>query len=481
MIPVAFRAAEAAERVGLYLAAVGWYRRIKPHVEPQDVNPRLANALLVVGEWNKAEEILDDMPRSEPSTLMLRSRLCFLRGEITDAAKHATRALGNGDTDDIEALILLANIRLYSGDFAEAADYADRALRIARDGGSTKQQARCHIVNGACQLYNGEPSAAERSLREGISLIEPAPPDERDNGVYSALLGNRGFVEEIQQRWDDAERSHGEALQLRGELADAVGIIESTLAMGRVALGQDAPETARQYLTAAQGRAEDLDEELQQAKIIHARGELAARVGDTDAAVDLVRDARHRFKECGTIYDVAYTDLSLSRLLADSHRWESVEQLGMARAAVERKGFALLRRLFPELGPSLAERVQAGLLAYAAGDALGLPWEGRPPGEVRMDELEGLPETELWASGSTSDDTALTLLVAEHLAGAGGLGEPIGFLETLSEQSPRIPGLGPSTTLAIERFAATGEPDDSGSDTNGAPMRALPVGWGLST
>jgi ADP-ribosylglycohydrolase len=96
-----------------------------------------------------------------------------------------------------------------------------------------------------------------------------------------------------------------------------------------------------------------------------------------------------------------------------------------------------------------------------------------------MAELEHLPESDLWPSGSTSDDTALTLLVADHLASSGGLGEAIGFLKTLYERSPSIRGLGPSTMRAIEHFADTGAPDESGSDTNGAPMRALPVGWAV--
>jgi ADP-ribosyl-[dinitrogen reductase] hydrolase len=119
------------------------------------------------------------------------------------------------------------------------------------------------------------------------------------------------------------------------------------------------------------------------------------------------------------------------------------------------------------------------LLAYIGGDALGLPWEGRPPEEVRLDELEALPEREAWPSGSTSDDTALTLLVAEHLARSGGLGDPLQFLAQLVSRSESIPGLGPSTTRAIAHFRATGTPDSSGSDTNGAPMRALPLGWAL--
>ena len=483
MVPAAFRAAKAAEHVGMYRTAVDWYRRIETHVEPadlEDLQAQLAKALLVVGEWDEAQQILARLPRNDPSTLMLQARMSFVRGDVANAARHATRALGGTDTADLKALLFLANIRLYSGDFAKATGHAERALHIALESGSSADQACCLVVAGACQLHNADLSAAERSFGDGVSLLQSLPADEQDQGVYSALLGNRGFVEELQHRWPEAERSHGEALRLRLETADAVGILESTLALGRVALGQGELESADDHLAAAGRRAEDLDEGLQHAKVIQARGELAARKHDLDAAADLIGDARRRFDECGTPYDVAYADLSLSRVLAGSRAWDSVERLAQARTMVERKGFALLRLLFPELDPPFAQRIEAGLLAYAAGDALGLPWEGSHPADVRMAELENLPATENWSSGSTSDDTALTLLVAEHLASAAGLGEPIRFLEALSARAPSIQGLGPSTTRAIEHFAAHGTPDDSGSDTNGAPMRALPVGWAVA-
>jgi ADP-ribosylglycohydrolase len=42
-----------------------------------------------------------------------------------------------------------------------------------------------------------------------------------------------------------------------------------------------------------------------------------------------------------------------------------------------------------------------------------------------------------------------------------------------------IRGLGPTTTAAIEHFRRTGEAVASGRATNGAAMRALPIGWVL--
>ncbi|MGQ0716116.1 MAG: ADP-ribosylglycohydrolase family protein [Pseudonocardiales bacterium] len=125
----------------------------------------------------------------------------------------------------------------------------------------------------------------------------------------------------------------------------------------------------------------------------------------------------------------------------------------------------------------LADRIAGAVTAYACGDALGLPWEQFPPAGVSPAEIEALPAREGWERGATSDDTALTLLVAQHLADRGGTADARVFLQTLAAQAGSIRGLGPSTTRAIKHFQATGELPISGGTTNGAPMRALPVGW----
>src|SRR5262249_31479634 len=157
-----------------------------------------------------------------------------------------------------------------------------------QSSGSVNDQARVHIVLGACQLYNNDVEAAYQSFHNGIWLVQSSPIDSRDVGVHSALLGNRGFVEEIKLKWLDAEHSPREALLLRSKVADAVGVLESTLAIGRVLLGQGNLPGANEQLTAALRLADDLGEELQKAKIIHAMGQLAARDGNVEQAASLV-------------------------------------------------------------------------------------------------------------------------------------------------------------------------------------------------
>jgi ADP-ribosyl-[dinitrogen reductase] hydrolase len=135
--------------------------------------------------------------------------------------------------------------------------------------------------------------------------------------------------------------------------------------------------------------------------------------------------------------------------------------------------------MYPDTAYDLCERIAGALTAYACGDALGLPWENKPRANSAA-EIEQLPAREGWPRGSTSDDTALTLLAAHHLAERDGDCDVRGFLAELAAQEPGIRGLGPTTTAAIEQFRRSGTIAPSiNRATNGAAMRALPIGWVL--
>ena len=150
----------------------------------------------------------------------------------------------------------------------------------------------------------------------------------------------------------------------------------------------------------------------------------------------------------------------------------------LARVAIEQKQMAVLRLQYPEQTFSYADRIAAGLLGYAGGDALGLPWENRS-GDIDVELALTLPAAQGWPGrGSTSDDTALTVLVGRYLAECD---EPTAesLMGVLSDQAESIPGLGPSTGGAIRRFQRDGSLPTEGGNTNGAAMRAIPVGWAV--
>lgn len=131
-------------------------------------------------------------------------------------------------------------------------------------------------------------------------------------------------------------------------------------------------------------------------------------------------------------------------------------------------------------GASIRSRIRAGLLAYAAGDAAGVPWEGCLAAEIDRPGIDELPRRGDWPLGATSDDTALTLLVAEYLRDRGAVVDEADFLTRLAAAAPHIRGIGPSTRAAVDRFRTRGALHAESGDTNGAAMRALPIGWAVA-
>jgi ADP-ribosylglycohydrolase len=125
------------------------------------------------------------------------------------------------------------------------------------------------------------------------------------------------------------------------------------------------------------------------------------------------------------------------------------------------------------------ERIRAALTAYAAGDATGVPWEGWSAREIDPALIGDVPRRGDWPPGATSDDTALTLLVAGYLAEHGAVVDEGAFLSRLAAAVPEIRGIGPSTQAAVDRFRADGAIHADTGATNGAAMRALPIGWAI--
>lgn len=127
----------------------------------------------------------------------------------------------------------------------------------------------------------------------------------------------------------------------------------------------------------------------------------------------------------------------------------------------------------------LAARILAGLLAHAAGDAAGLPWEGTPPHAIVDAELFSFApgRNTAFEPYDTSDDTACTLVVADMLRRSGPDADAGELLARLHAGRDGLPGIGPSTTAALDRFARTGATEAVGGSTNGAAMRSLPIGW----
>lgn len=137
------------------------------------------------------------------------------------------------------------------------------------------------------------------------------------------------------------------------------------------------------------------------------------------------------------------------------------------------------------------------LPAIGYGDAAGVPFETKSAADIaaRGDVSELMPTHDnpffkgTWEAGTTSDDTQLSVAVAESLIEAGGFS-----LQTLSEhhitayhETPRVQlpsgrirlrGWGASTSTAIERLIEGVSPEMSGQEGgsgNGVIMKMAPL------
>lgn len=131
--------------------------------------------------------------------------------------------------------------------------------------------------------------------------------------------------------------------------------------------------------------------------------------------------------------------------------------------------------------PERQDTYRGALVGVAVGDGLGAPFEGRP-GPVPADEID-----EFAAAGPlrTTDDTAMTIGVAESLLHRNGLDEDH-LAATFAAAYARDPhrGYGAGAAALLNRIvagddwrtAAAEQFDGQGSFGNGAAMRSAPIG-----
>jgi ADP-ribosylglycohydrolase/tetratricopeptide (TPR) repeat protein len=483
MVRAGYRGASQAERAGMYHTALMLYQKLRPHVSVEELGPRLARVLIVLGDWNEAERLIRLLPVEDSRVRLLRSELQFVRGDFDAAQVEAEMALIERSAERIHVLIRLADIVLYLGDFSEAQRYGHAALELADTSDTTSLRARCYGIVAATEYFGGDIQGAEARFRDALELLESVPEADRDRVVHATILANVGCVAETKQDWAAAEHYHRMGLRLRREVADARGVVQSLHALGRARLGAGDRDEAENYFTEAEQLAISVDETLERAKIGHTRAELWLRDGDGGRARELAMAAWETFTTSRTRYDMTHVRVTVSRAaLVCGQERQAREQGSVARSSVLAMGYGLLNRLYPDEVYDLGERIAEALMAYACGDALGVPWENasRVSGVPSASHVERLPAREGWPRGVTSDDTALTLLVARHLVERDGGCEASAFLAELAEGEPMIRGLGPTTTAAIEHFRRSGQAvASSGGATNGAAMRALPIGWVL--
>ena len=468
--------AEQASRAGMHRSAVHFYRMVLSDANKVEIGPRLARALIAIGAWSEAAKLLIDLGNDSAEIRMVWSDLHFARREFEAAIVDTELALTSNPEKRVDCLLQLAHIHLYLGNFDRAIDYAREADMATNDSVSDSDRVRTLKVLGATLLHAGKLDEAERNLSQALELFERA--SEEDQSLYAEVIDNLGQLAESNADWSNASNLHEKARKIRYEAFNALGMLHSLHALARTKLAAGDIQGAQRALDEEARLARKLGNPLLElSKVALIRAKLAELSHEYGPALQQVEIALEGFGKCNTAYDIAHAQLMKARILAAKGEQRSSIQLeAIARTTIARKGFGLLRRIFPGVVFAYDDRIMSGIYAYACGDAFGLPWEGTPPENVDLEQARNLPARADWQRGSTSDDTALTLLTAEALTSATR--DPAKtFIQLLSDQALSIRGLGPSTSEAIRVFRETGRLPLTGGETNGAVMRALPIGW----
>ncbi len=129
--------------------------------------------------------------------------------------------------------------------------------------------------------------------------------------------------------------------------------------------------------------------------------------------------------------------------------------------------------------PAHIDRARGALLGTFVGDALGMPFEGRPPSELpqRVDM-----QAARLGRGTYTDDTQMMIALAESLLEHGGVVIPALGRAFADAHDPRR-GYGSGTTEVLRLVRAGFDPCEAarsafggkGSLGNGAAMRVAPV------
>ncbi len=441
---------------------------------------RVGRAYLGTGAVAEAEALCRQLPQDSARATLLKADIEFYRCQFEAAEQTARQGLTRMTGADRERLELrLAEILLYRGSFRAAREALGPAQPGTASGSANADLARS-MLTGEVALFSGHLTEAEQIFADCERKIAAAPASEQDATIVGWNRADRGLVHIVKQEWDAAFADAEAALQIREPVSHERGMANSLFLMGWARCGEGRHAEGRAYLGRAGKLARDQGDDVTLAKIWQVEAMSRFATGEIREAIELLEDAANRVKKWGAPYDLAHALLDLTTLRqADHNARGMVAALDEARQLLATHEFGLLELLYSGSTEPPVQRIRAGIVSFAAGDALGAPWEGRMPADISFAGTGQLPSRADWPVGTTTDDTDQLLAVAETVPAAAGRDLARNFLTALAAALPSMRGTGPTTPAAVAKFLRTGSVVAGHGTTNGAAVRALAVGWAV--
>ncbi|MEI7905098.1 MAG: SpoIID/LytB domain-containing protein, partial [Candidatus Firestonebacteria bacterium] len=144
---------------------------------------------------------------NEPQRLFQEANNCYYQGEFKAAEEKYLSSLRL--REDAAVLACLAVLYKDLGNFSQAADYFERALKIKKDNFR-------ELNLGLCRFHNGEYDSAIRVFKELLEKKEPCEPAVK---LYAGF--GLGASYEALKRFAEAALQYGEILKERPDFATA--------------------------------------------------------------------------------------------------------------------------------------------------------------------------------------------------------------------------------------------------------------------
>jgi tetratricopeptide (TPR) repeat protein/transcriptional regulator with XRE-family HTH domain len=254
---------------------------------------------------------------------------------LQEALRLAESAGELGSPSDLEMLIHAANASGYSGQFADAMRYLDRAVHAAERLADPRYIAWILFQRAGTRREVGDWEAARTDLERAVAMHRQLGMSSRSAWALTGL----GYLHQWEGAWEEANREIEEALAIAARSGDALLLLMSHGLLAEIEICQGQPAAARaRLLPLLEHR--DMDRQLLHFVVPHlARAHL--ELGETSDAETLIMQIVAYARGAGELLLLAKV-LWLQALVAGRQgRWEE------ATAAVE-EGISLTRSMpFP--------------------------------------------------------------------------------------------------------------------------------------
>lgn len=228
---------------------------------------------------------------TEPLTAL--GVLALTEGEYAQAAERAERARRRSrERDDPHneqvAVYVLANAAFATGDYEAASRHAQQAYALAQQ--TDNRWFMAYVLNqlGDVARVRGDYEQAAQHYRAAYDVRE-AFGDPEGMAVARARLGEIALA---QEEYDGAEECYRHSLNIYRDIGDSGGLATSHEGLGRVAVARGEIATARDHLDRALETATEIHYVPRLVSVLISAAELFLAYGDRQRGADLLAAIR---------------------------------------------------------------------------------------------------------------------------------------------------------------------------------------------